>query len=63
MVSIYVSLAFYVVAAAFFISWFVVASRLGRDKSTDRRRRSRMNMLVSLGFAALLAGAAVAYLR
>lgn len=68
MTTSYLSLALYVVGAALFISWFVVASRLGRDKSAgggaaDQSRRSRMQLLLGLGFAALLAGAAVAYFR
>jgi hypothetical protein len=68
MTNTYISLAFYVLGAALFISWFVVARGLGRDKSpegslADQRRRSRMQLLLGLGFAALLAGAAVAYIR
>ena len=67
MTSSYISLALYIVGAVFFISWFVVASGLSRDNSdtstVDQSRRSRMNLLLGLGFAALLAGAAVAYFR
>ncbi|MEO7041437.1 MAG: hypothetical protein ABI035_04175 [Gemmatimonadaceae bacterium] len=67
MTSRYLSLALYIVGAAFFISWFVVASGLSRNKAdgdaADQGRRNRMNLLLGLGFAALLAGAAVAYFR
>ena len=64
----YLSLALYVLGAAFFISWFVVARGLGHDTSVggsaaDQSRRSRMGLLLGLGFAALLAGAAVSYFR
>jgi hypothetical protein len=68
MTTVYLSLALYILGAALFISWFVVAKGLGRDKSPDGRvadqsRRSRMQLLLGLGFAALLAGAAVSYIR
>lgn len=64
----YLSLALYVIGAAFFISWFVVASGLSRGKAADggaadQNRRSRMGILLGLGFAALVTGAAVAYFR
>ena len=64
----YLSLALYVLGAALFISWFVVARGLGHDTSggvgvADQSRRSRMGLLLGLGFAALLAGAAVSYFR
>lgn len=68
MTTVYLSLALYILGAALFISWFVVAKGLGRDKSPDGRaadqsRRSRMQLLLGLGFAALLAGAAVSSIR
>ena len=64
----YLSLALYVLGAALFISWFVVARGLGHDASggggtADQSRRSRMGLLLGLGFAALLVGAAVSYFR
>jgi hypothetical protein len=68
MTTTYISLAFYILGAALFISWFVVARGLGRDRSpegavADQSRRSRMQLLLGLGFAALLAGAAASYRR
>lgn len=68
MTSSYLSLALYIIGAVLFISWFVVARGIGRNKAggggaVDRSRQSRMTLILGLGFAALIAGVAVGYFR
>ena len=68
MSSRYISLVFYVAGAALFISWFFIARGIGRNKAggggaIDQSRQGRKTLVLGLGFAALAAGAAVAYFR
>lgn len=67
MTSRYLSLVLYVIGAALFISWFLVARGRGRSKAgggaVDQDRRNRMSLILGAGFVALIAGAAVSCFR